>query len=520
MQENQPFADLVERWEAEEDDAALAKHIETAGIGEMQILQTVQWLLVNGKLASGLFLSRYMVRCGKGQGNLIVGFARALDGIIRADPGETRAGLDVVSYIIDHAPADLKTTVFRSLFLPAIRLPVLLGIAQADNHYILRLLDLFKAADPLMREIFDFSASAPPVDTAGMRQRSRSRGPILEYASPPPGKPRRRRSVVVAMPRLYIPTHPKSRPNDSGPVTCAAMQDYGWDAHCHGVDFAPSVEDYVREMKGIADRCAEVGADVLVFDDVGARNPASHPLRDSFLRYLRGKLPAIKIIAAYLDPWAFDDETLIYGARSSDLVWAMSPSVGIWSHEAFRNKTFFLPIPRGPVPPTPPVFAPLPREMVFPGGISEGSYHRAFWLAGAEAHGIPIRKVMSTHLSDGLDALASYRSFCDRMGETGCVLNLSMRVDHSLPMTARTFEATLTGALLIQERSPDVDLFFTAGEHYLDFATFAELKSAATFLRDKPDEAEQIRRNGTEFARARYSSDKVVGCLDHLLDAV
>jgi spore maturation protein CgeB len=84
-------------------------------------------------------------------------------------------------------------------------------------------------------------------------------------------------------------------------------------------------------------------------------------------------------------------------------------------------------------------------------------------------------------------------------------------------VTGRSFEILAAGSLLVQEACPDMDCFFIAGEHYLPFSTFAELRGIVDFLRRQPEEAERVRRAGNAFYRARYHDDKLIGYLDHAL---
>ena len=65
-----------------------------------------------------------------------------------------------------------------------------------------------------------------------------------------------------------------------------------------------------------------------------------------------------------------------------------------------------------------------------------------------------------------------------------------------------------------------MDYYFVAGEHYLEFTTFAELRAIARFLLDRPDEAEEIRSQGAAFAGERYNAYSIVGSLDRHLSAL
>ena len=507
----------IEQWDAEGNRQAIADAFATRGLDEIAIINVLQLLLVNEKLTAAFSVYEYLAERGLGGANFIVGFAQALKGLLTGDLQMARDGLVIVSFIIDGLSADTRDSIFRSFFLPAVRHPVLLCLVHKREEILLRLLDLFKAADPLMRTTFDFDQPPVAVDIAAMWARGIARQRLLPYEGPPAGTRRSTRRVAVAMPRLYIPTAPASRLNDTGPLICDTMRRYGWQADFHGMEFAPSAQAYLDEFLRIVDFCEAMRADMLVFDDIGVKDPLSHPLRSHFLSLLRQRLPSLTVVGAYLDSWVIPEEILIHAAETVDVVWAYSPSLPVFGHEAFRGKLFTPPLPRGPyADPDRPV-PPLPARMVFPGGISEASYHRAFWLAAANWYGLAMDKVVSTHMSDDLDVVDSFRAYCNRLVDSGCVLNLAMRPDHSLPITGRAFEATMNGALLIQEAAPDVDYYFIAGEHYIEFKTFADLRAVADFIAGNREEAEAVRRRGAAFARDRYSGEKVVGYLDEFL---
>jgi hypothetical protein len=120
-------------------------------------------------------------------------------------------------------------------------------------------------------------------------------------------------------------------------------------------------------------------------------------------------------------------------------------------------------------------------------------------------------------LADGLSPSESYAGYMRRLADCGCALNFAMRPDLSLVITDRSFEAPLVGALLIQEQSADLDHFFVAGQHYLEFSSFSELRGIGDFLAANPAAAEQIRRDGNAFAQARYSDPVLIGYLDKIL---
>ena len=145
------------------------------------------------------------------------------------------------------------------------------------------------------------------------------------------------------------------------------------------------------------------------------------------------------------------------------------------------------------------------------------NWHRGLWLGAAQHAGLPIDRQLSTHKPDGLPVLESYGNYLRRLADATGSVNFSMREDLSQTATSRTFETTLSGALLVEEWSPDIDYYYAAGEHYLPFSSFSELWSIIRFVEENPDQAEEIRRNGTRFAREKYGNANIIANIDYLL---
>jgi len=157
--------------------------------------------------------------------------------------------------------------------------------------------------------------------------------------------------------------------------------------------------------------------------------------------------------------------------------------------------------------------------MLFKGSIAGFNWHRAFWLALAASAKLPIDVSVSNFVADGLTATASSHKYVQDLAEATCVLSFSMRPDLSQVCTGRTFETCLSGALLVQEEAANIDYYFVAGEHYLEFRNFAELCAIARFLLERPAEAEDVRRRGHLFARQHYNDARLIGSLDNHLAA-
>ncbi|KAF0110736.1 MAG: hypothetical protein FD149_2613 [Rhodospirillaceae bacterium] len=103
------------------------------------------------------------------------------------------------------------------------------------------------------------------------------------------------------------------------------------------------------------------------------------------------------------------------------------------------------------------------------------------------------------------------------MARVGCIVSFSMRPDMVSMAVGRSYEVLNAGSLLVQEASDDMDYYFIAGEHYIEFSTFSDLRAIFRFLETNPEEAEDIRRRGFEFAKQHYSDENIIGNLERVL---
>ena len=74
-----------------------------------------------------------------------------------------------------------------------------------------------------------------------------------------------------------------------------------------------------------------------------------------------------------------------------------------------------------------------------------------------------------------------------------------------------------SGALLIQEESEDINLFFTPNKHYLSFRTLGDLKKISSLLNSNIDYISGIRRAGLAFYNEYYSDHRIISTLDDKL---
>lgn len=464
-----------------------------------------------------LFQSRFLeahvlAQLARGQGvtNPILAFAQAVGGFLFGNNGEEVPVTAVLAAMVDALPKEQKDVIANAIVHPIISQVILADYSIVRDHpRALRILEIYKAGSPVFRSIFNWEDEATALHVEDLRRQGRARARLITFADPPTGAPRKPWRAIVAMRKLIFPSNPESRLFDMGPRMESAMNAYGWRASHFGMRF-----DYQENFAALAEFCVQENADILFLDDYQIQVEASHNERAALIAGLRQKLPNLKVVAVYLDPWAIDASVLIKTSTQLDAIWAHFPANPVWSEPALADKIMTVPFPHaGNFGES---TAPLSSRMKFVGGIFKYNWYRTMWLAGV-LHGLPVEAEMSTHMADGLSVLDSYVDYMGRIEASTCVLNFSMRQDMSRIITGRSFETILAGALLVQEDAPDMDSYFVAGEHYLNFSTVPQLRAIARFIAERPEEAEEIRRAGNAFARARYGDDKLIGYLDKQL---
>ncbi len=441
--------------------------------------------------------------------NPVMSLAQAIGGVLFGNMADARFGVASLAALVDGASPEMQQLLGREIVHPIIS-QLMFSLPLQDPAVALTLLEIYKAGLTDIRQIFDWSPDDRKPDPAEWLRQGRERAKLISFAGPPADAPRRPIKALVALRERFFPRKADSRLFDFGPLIASAMVEYGWDGRFLPMSFVDFISDYLQ----IIAQCQEREIDVLFVDDYVIVESSYHELRAGMLQRLREMRPGMKIVAIHLDPWMIEPATMINSSGMVDGLWAPHPSMPLWRHPALADKMLFMPFPLGGR--CEPPKTPLPPRLTFAGGVMGYNWHRAFWIAG-RAHGLEIDAILSTHLDDGLPPLESHARYMARLEGTGCSVNFSMRPDLSRIQTARVFETVLAGALLVQEETPEIDSYFVAGEHYLRFETVPELRAIARFVAEQPEQAEAIRRAGNEFARERYSDDKIIGYVDKKL---
>ncbi len=340
--------------------------------------------------------------------------------------------------------------------------------------------------------------------------------PLLTFERPPKDG-RRSRSVVVAVSERFHPANPQSRLLDIGPLIVAALDGYGWKTAFYGLQSLSDRPLIQRDWDALLRLCRDHQAEAVFIQEFLPDTISPDDLA-SFTSALRRACPGLQVVALYFDPWDRQRWPAIRAAAEVvDRIWAPWPSLALWSGETLREKVMFLPIPHeglggysGPS---------RSRGMIlsFVGGVDSANWPRAFWLSSLKKAGVPLRVTITQRRDNQMPPLESHRAYMKSLGAAGCALNFSRRLDGSKILTGRTFEAILAGALLVQERTEDVDYYFTSNEHYLEFSTVGDIIQINEMIRREPEKIMEMRWRAFRHYQAHYSGAQIAACLDKLL---
>ena len=502
------FIETVLRLDANNDLAGLHEFVRGNPPKLHEMLDVIFQLLSKVRMQSSFVLA--LILANAGFKHINISLALIFSGMFLNKPEEEKRGMENLSAQTEMLTIEQKTYFFNHIITPVMAPMLVAFLENADHVRVLRLLDVLKILDPRFRTLFDWDAPVPEFSLAKLRQRGREQARIINYPLPPSGVPRQQQRVLVTG-RETVFMRPDSRFNDLGPRITLAMNNYGWQAEFYGLN---SSVDWWSAIPAI---CRQKKSDVLLLEDgLMVGNALMKGLRAKMIAQLRQDNPSLKIVGYLLDSWL---KPTVFKETSAllDLVWDFSaPSLSIWQDPTVAKKVICLPCPSANIC-TPK--QPLLSHMLFAGSVKGWNWHRAFWLSAIDRLKIPIKHSLSTHSPDGLSIMESYGLYMRRLADATCCFNLTMRpdIDHTCIVTGRSFETILSGSLLVQETTPDMHCFFVSGEHYLEFASLAELSSITQFITEHKEEAEEIRRCGNAFAREHYSEEKLVGYLDKAL---
>ncbi|MBF0162746.1 MAG: DUF563 domain-containing protein [Magnetococcales bacterium] len=510
--------------DSQEDIPQLVDFVERPEHDPEMLFQVMTRLLGGGRLRSAYLLS--MLLANKGLHNPTLDVLLVAGGLLFDNPQEVERGMAALRLQVGDLSPEERLHTFEQAACPALtpllRAPLTTAIQEGMPH----LCALLALLLPSLEQRFAWQAPLPAAPLPTMAARAQ---PLL-YPHPPGMPPAStRRSVLVVTrthlypghlwpsPSLDVWSYPVDRePRQQAEARLlAALNGCGWQAELCSV----ASENQRADWQRVVDACLQRPVDILILDErwllPQSRGEAAVLSCIEHLSLLRQLRPALKVLLTLLEVASIPAEDLQEVAPFLHLIWGCTaPDHPLWQQPALADKVLHLPLPPAEVEQTP--LPPLDAALSFDEHLSG---YRRFWLAAAQALGVPVITREALRYPPGLPPLQRYALYRQHLARTPCSLRLALRPQQPCPVSDRSFATLLSGALLVQEGPSELSRYFIPGTHYLEFTSLAELASICRLISEHPQEAEEIRRCGQQFAQEHYSAARLIGHLEARLYA-
>lgn len=507
-----PFLETITRLDAQDDVPGLLACIQQHAHDLDTLFATLLHILPTPRMRPAFILA--MMLTNAGHRHPAISIALSVGGLIYGNPEEEARGLESLRAQVDALSTEQQAGMDLQIIYPVMVHLLQNALKQQDTAPMMRILEILRAATPRFRNIFDREATAPDLSRETLRQQGREKARLITYPRPPSKNRRQRRRVIISSWGVG---------DELGPHLGTAMHTYGWTAtHIHCAENTPQTEG----CQAVIEACREHTAEILILamDQMMGIDVAGYT---AMIQQLRQENPDIKIVGFLFDSWGGRAENILANmAAWLDVVWeSTSPSLPLWQEPALAGKVLHVILPRQVhAPEQAPCDLsnrPLIPKLLFSGSVQGWNWPRAFWMTAIEHAKLPFQQEKSsTCYMTGLspsEGHTFYRRYMERVAKATCCLNLTMRQNQECVVIGRSFDVPVSGSLLVQESTPEMDYYFVSGEHYLEFSTLAELSAVMRFITEHREEAEEIRRRGCLFARERYNDEAMIGYLDRFL---
>ncbi|MBF0612939.1 MAG: glycosyltransferase [Magnetococcales bacterium] len=510
---NPPSPNDLRRWVAMLKQAEANNHLQ----GIVDVLKNIPLtspaamallisLLAEKGVASAWQLAKLLH--GQGVGNEVSAFAEGLGESLFGQPDAFQHTVQRLGHLADGLPAPRLSALYEVIKVPL--RDIGLDAFRKQNHDLIlrRLLPLMQAAVPAFRTLLDLQAPVPTVDLSRMAEEGAQRAKLLNFPCSD-GQNRRPRRALVAVRKIVL----GKREFEFGPFFTRCLRVYGWHATFFGIEMTTANAIYQQ----LSHQCQEMQPEVIFLDlELMLLDGNGRALFFELMIQLRRIVPGVKIVALYFDVHYLDKAVFDVASAMSDLSWTLGGTDNLYREmDSFSNRVYCPLVSedsfRGQL-------LPLKESIHFSGRVFNVNWHRLFWLAAVENFKLPITvEITPPQLPQQTDILQDYKNYNQRIAESCGCLNFSMRDNLHCSFTGRPFEVILNRSLLVQERNPVMDYYFVAGEHYLEFSSFAQLRGILHLLQEQPAEVEKVRQRGFAFAQGRYSNEKIIGHLEQRL---
>ncbi|WP_193771122.1 glycosyltransferase [Candidatus Magnetaquicoccus inordinatus] len=480
-----------------------------------KLFQVVNELMCKARWRPAYLLALWMEK--NHAQNIFISLALSLGAIIFDKPQELQRGL----LHLRQQAAILNNKEWTVLYNAVVH-PGLCKIVET-LHYntqieavVAQMVTFCKEFIPLFRDLMDQDSLCLPVPQLLQQQQANLSGPHIQQPLPDVGQPRPNRHVLCFMKDFYI-LHRIAQ----------AMQLYGWQVLLYGT--AEWGINPQEDIGNIIKLCYRSPVDLMVvYTDQLVATPTQTRSYHLLINQLRRLNPNLKVVSVSCDAWA-TRWGLAEGEKARfrpdihaimaqvDAIWSSdSPNLPLWEEPEFSEKILHAHIPHGGFLGS--TESPFQTNMLYLGDvIYPDHWHRTIWLTLIKQLQLPVTIKEHFYTKSALSHLENYALHLQRLQEATCCLHFTRKQNLTCIVTHRSFEAPISGALLIQECTPDMHRFFTPGEHYLEFNSLAELRAIAQFIQEEPEQADAIRKRGHAFAHQWYSDDKLIGYLEKFL---
>jgi hypothetical protein len=449
--------------------------------------------------------------------SIFISLAVALGAILYAKPQDLERVLPRLRTQADSLQPKEWTALYNAIVHPA-----LCKIVESFNQnpqyepVVWQMVTFCCAYIPLFRSLIDPDAVPAPLQLATLRGQANAADQRLQLPLPPQNQPRPVRRAICFMKDFYI-LHRIAH----------AMNAYGWEAITYGTPEwgINPLEDVVNLIKIARSQPIDL---LVVYTDQLVATPLQTQSYHLLITQLRKLYPDLKVVSVSCDAWA-TRWGLVDGEKARfrpdihaimamvDTIWSSdSPNLALWEDPEFADKIFHAHIPHAGFAGS--TATPFKPNMLYCGDvIYPDHWHRTLWLTAIRQLQLPVTIKPHLHPHSTLPLLESYAIHLQRLQEATCCLHFSRKQNLTCIVTHRSFEAPISGTLLIQEFTPDMHRFFIPGEHYLEFNSLADLRAIAQFIQEEPEQADAIRKRGHAFAHQWYSDEKLIGYLEQRL---
>ncbi|MEO5350721.1 MAG: glycosyltransferase 61 family protein [Magnetococcus sp. YQC-3] len=509
-----PLLETVSRLDAQDNVPGLLAFLKQGEHNPQEMLFAVSQLLYGERTRAAFILAAHLANRGYRNGTTFM--ALCIGGLLHGDMTAAAYGLSGLRAQADATPVAEHAAIYDQnigLITYLLRRPGIKG----EKGRVQQVIDILRESVPRCRTLFDRTMAAPTLPQQGVPHRKKGEAKPLAAPLPRPDWPRQRRRVVISQ-RLHLFLHQTTwpRPLDLERRLATAMGAYGWEVELCPIQCFDLHDDY----QAIMTACQRQQAELLILDEdlvLSRKSELETRLSRPFLHdsarseetdRLRKKLPGLKIAAILCDTQLLDTSVLSKLSAQLDLILDMG-ALFPTALKRVSDNIIHMPVPHAAE--LGDMKRPLTPYMLFAG---EQTPYSQLWLAATDALGLPVRHKLADSFAAQQSTRDRYTLYRQGLAKESCYLQFASHPCHAGPVTTLCFETILNGALLIQESSPNMHHYFVPGEHYLEFASLAELAAIARFISEKPQEADAIRRCGTRFARTHYQDEQWIGAID------